>query len=110
MKAIICHELTGPAALRLEEIAEPRPGPGQARVRVRACGVNFADSLITRGQYQLQPQPPFSPGFEVAGEVLERGEGVTSVAVGDRVIGMAGCGAMPNKWWSMLAASSPCQP
>ena len=92
MKAIICHELTGPAALRLEEVAEPQPGPGRVRVRVRACGVNFADSLITRGQYQLQPQPPFSPGFEVAGEVLERGEGVTGVAVGDRVIGMAGCG------------------
>ena len=52
MKAIICHELPGPAALRLEEVAEPQPGPGQVRVRVRACGVNFADSLITRGQYQ----------------------------------------------------------
>jgi NADPH2:quinone reductase len=41
-----------------------------------ACGVNFADSLITRGQYQKQPQPPFSPGFEVSGEVLELGTGV----------------------------------
>ena len=71
MKAIVCHELSGPAALRLEDVPEPRPGPGQVRIRVRACGVNFADSLITRGQYQVQPQPPFSPGFEVAGEVLE---------------------------------------
>ncbi len=86
MKAIVCRELTGFAGLRLEEVPEPRPGPGQIRIRVQACGVNFADSLITRGQYQVQPQPPFSPGFEVAGEVLEAGEGVTSFKVGDRVI------------------------
>jgi NADPH2:quinone reductase len=86
MRAIICHELTGPAALRLEEVSEPQPGPGQVRIRVRACGINFADSLITRGQYQVQPEPPFSPGFEVAGEVLEAGEGVTQFAPGQRVI------------------------
>lgn len=88
MRAIVCRELTGLAGLRLEEVPEPRPGPGQVRIRVRACGVNFADSLITRGQYQRQPQPPFSPGFEVAGEVLERGEGVEGIAIGDRLIAM----------------------
>jgi NADPH2:quinone reductase len=86
MRAIVCHELTGPDSLRLEEVAEPRPGPGQVRIRVRACGVNFADSLITRGRYQKQPQPPFSPGFEVAGEVLELGAGVNGIAIGERVI------------------------
>ena len=86
MQAIVCHELTGPAALRLEEVPEPRPGLGQVRIRVKACGVNFADSLITRGQYQKQPQPPFSPGFEVSGEVLELGAGVQGIATGDRVI------------------------
>lgn len=86
MQAIVCHELTGPAALRLDEVAVPRPDPGQVRIRVRACGVNFADSLITRGQYQKQPQPPFSPGFEVSGEVLEMGAGVQGMAIGDRVI------------------------
>ena len=88
MKAIVCHELNGPAALRLEDIPEPSPAAGQVRLRVRACGVNFADSLITRGQYQVQPEPPFSPGFEVAGDVLELGEGVTEFAVGDRVIAL----------------------
>lgn len=86
MKAIVCHELTGLAALRLEEVPEPHPAPGQVLIRVRACGINFADSLITRGQYQVQPQPPFSPGFEVAGEILELGLGVDTWAVGDRVI------------------------
>ncbi|MBL8392262.1 MAG: NADPH:quinone oxidoreductase family protein [Candidatus Accumulibacter sp.] len=88
MKAIVCHALTGPDALRLDDVPEPRPGPGQVRIRVRACGVNFADGLITCGQYQKQPQPPFSPGFEVAGEVVERGAGVQSLAVGDRVIAL----------------------
>jgi NADPH2:quinone reductase len=92
MKAIVCHELTGPSALRLEEVPEPHPTPGQVRVKVRACGVNFADSLIIRGQYQMQPPLPFSPGFEVAGEVLELGADVNGIAVGDRVIGMAGHG------------------
>ena len=92
MKAMVCRELTGPAALRLEEVAEPHPAPNQVRIRVRACGVNFADSLITRGQYQKQPQPPFSPGFELSGEVLELGAGVEKIAVGDRLIAMTGHG------------------
>ncbi len=86
MKAIVCHELSGLAALRLEDVPEPRPRPGQVRVRVRACGINFADSLIARGQYQTQPEPPFSPGFEVAGDILDVGEGVTDFRAGDRVI------------------------
>jgi len=88
MKAILCSELSGPAALRLENVPEPRPAPGQVRLRVRACGVNFADSLITRGQYQVQPPPPFSPGFEIAGEVVELGEGVNEFALGERVIAL----------------------
>lgn len=88
MKAIVCHELSGPAALRIEDFPEPRPAYGQLRLRIRACGVNFADSLITRGQYQVQPTPPFSPGFEVAGEVLELGEGVNQFAIGERIIAL----------------------
>lgn len=107
MKAIVCHELSGPAALRLEEVPEPRPGPGQVRIRVRACGVNFADSLISRGQYQVQPQPPFSPGFEVAGEVLERGSEVQGIAVGDRVIGMVGHGGYAEQ---VVASANRCVP
>jgi len=68
MKAIVCRELSGIDGLTLEEIPAPMLATGQVRIQVRACGVNFADSLITRGQYQVQPQPPFSPGFEVAGD------------------------------------------
>ena len=107
MQAVVCHEFAGPAALRLEEVPEPRPGPGQVRIRVKACGVNFADSLITRGQYQKQPQPPFSPGFEVSGEVLEPGAGVQGIAVGDRVIAMTPYGGYAEQ---VVADASRCVP
>jgi NADPH2:quinone reductase len=60
------------------------------RVGVHAAGVNFPDVLIIKGEYQFQPPMPFSPGAEIAGEVLEVGAGVTDVAVGDRVIGVPG--------------------
>lgn len=92
MRAIVCRELTGPDHLRLEELTPAHPGPQQLRIRVRACGVNFADSLITRGKYQKQPAPPFVPGFEIAGEVLEAGSGVAGFAVGERVIAITPCG------------------
>ena len=107
MKAIVCHEFTGPSALRLEEIADPCPGPGQVRIRVRACGVNFADSLIIRGQYQKQPQLPFSPGFEVSGEVLELGAGVKEIAIGDRVIAMTPYGGYAEQ---VIADTNRCVP
>lgn len=73
--------------LTLVDAESPRPGPGQVRVRVRATGVNFADTLMCKGEYQVRPEPPFVPGLEVCGDVLEIGEGVTHVAVGDRVLG-----------------------
>lgn len=73
--------------LRLVDLPEPTPGPGQVRVAVRASAVNFADTLMCRGEYQVRPEPPFVPGLEVCGDVLEVGEGVTHVAVGDRVLG-----------------------
>lgn len=92
MRAIVCHELTGPEGLRLEELPPPHAGPQQLLLRVHACGVNFADSLITRGEYQRQPPLPFIPGFEVAGEVIGLGPGVTGFAVGDRVIAVTSHG------------------
>ncbi|WP_156466309.1 NADPH:quinone oxidoreductase family protein [Janibacter sp. Soil728] len=73
--------------LTLVDTEAPPPGPGQVRVRVRATGVNFADTLMCRGEYQVRPQPPFVPGLEVCGDVLEVGVDVTHVAVGDRVLG-----------------------
>lgn len=78
--------------LVVEEVPEPVPGPGEILVRVRACGVNFADTLMVRGQYQEKPALPFAPGMEVAGEVVALGPGVAGPAPGTRVAGMAGSG------------------
>ncbi|MEO8701916.1 MAG: NADPH:quinone oxidoreductase family protein [Kofleriaceae bacterium] len=85
MRAVRVHELTGPAALRVDEVPEPVVSAGHVLVDVKACGVNFPDVLLTRGLYQFKPTPPFAPGGEAAGIVLAIGTGVTHVAVGDRV-------------------------
>jgi NADPH2:quinone reductase len=85
MRAAVCHELTGPSALRIDEIDAPEPAAGQVSIDVRAAGVNFPDVLITQGKYQFKPTPPFIPGGEVAGVVREVGEGVVGIAPGDRV-------------------------
>lgn len=85
MRAVRVHELTGPQALRVDEVPTPPVGAGQVLIDVRAAGVNFPDILITRGQYQFKPATPFSPGGEAAGVVSAIGSGVTSLQVGDRV-------------------------
>jgi NADPH2:quinone reductase len=85
VRAVRCHELTGPSALRVDDIAEPAPGAGEVLIDVRAAGVNFPDVLLSYGKYQFKPDPPFIPGGEAAGVVRAVGAGVTSVAVGDRV-------------------------
>jgi NADPH2:quinone reductase len=85
MRAVRVHELTGPTALRVDEVPDLTPGAGQIVIDVRAAGVNFPDILITRGQYQFKPALPFSPGGEVAGTVRAIGSGVTTVKPGDRV-------------------------
>ncbi len=86
MKAVLCRAFGSPADLKLEEIASPPVSAGAVKIRVRACGVNFPDVLLIQGRYQLRPPFPFSPGLEVAGDVIEVGEGVTAPGLGDRVI------------------------
>jgi NADPH:quinone reductase len=86
MRAVVCHELTGPEGLRVEELPLPQPGPGEVRLRVRAAGVNFADSLIITGRYQDRPALPFVPGLEVAGQIEACGEGVLGFRPGERVM------------------------
>src|SRR5215510_13923279 len=97
MRAVRVHELTGPSALRVDEVRDPKPGPGQVLIEVRAAGVNFPDVLLTRGLYQYKPTPPFSPGAECAGIVREVGTGVTNLAVGDRVAATTVSGAFTEK-------------
>ena len=86
MKAILCTEFGGPDVLRLAEIEPPVLPPGGVRIGVRAAGVNFADTLVITGKYQVKPAFPFSPGLEVAGTVLECAGGVTRCRPGDRVM------------------------
>ncbi|MBW2275627.1 MAG: NADPH:quinone oxidoreductase family protein [Deltaproteobacteria bacterium] len=102
MRAIVCNELGPPEKLGLEERESLAPGPGQVRIAVRACGVNFVDALFVQGRYQVRIEPPFVPGSEVAGEIaavgegvgvgvgVGVGEGVSHPAVGDRVLAMTG--------------------
>lgn len=86
MKAVISRVVGGPETLTIEEIAEPVAGPGEVVVSVRACALNFFDTLITADRYQFKPERPFSPGGEIAGVVSSLGAGVEGVALGDRVI------------------------
>jgi NADPH2:quinone reductase len=86
MKAVLCKELGPPEKLVVEQVPSPKPGKGQVVVSVKAAGVNFPDTLIIQGKYQFKPEPPFSPGGEVAGVIKELGEGVARLKPGDRVI------------------------
>ncbi len=89
MKAIRCHEWGGPEVLAVEEIEARAPAQGEVRIGVEASAVNFTDTLIVAGKYQFKPKLPHIPGHELAGTVLEVGEGVTHLAVGDRVMASA---------------------
>jgi NADPH2:quinone reductase len=86
MRAVLCREWGGPESLRFEEVARRPLRPNEARIRVRACGVNFADTLMIAGKYQVKPEFPFTPGLEAAGEVIETGAEVAHLAVGQRVL------------------------
>lgn len=90
MKALRSHGPGGPETLTLDDVGLPEPGPGQVRVRVAACAINFPDTLIIRDLYQFKPQRPFAPGGEVAGVVDSLGDGVSDWQLGERVIAMCG--------------------
>ncbi|MDX2265010.1 MAG: NADPH:quinone oxidoreductase family protein [Hyphomicrobiales bacterium] len=86
MRAMLSDGVSGTAGLALNDIAPPLAGPGEVVLSVRAVALNFFDTLITRGKYQEKPTAPFSPGGEVAGVVAALGDGVTGLAVGQRVM------------------------
>ncbi len=97
MKALLCKE-PGPAEkLVLEDVAPVKPGQGQVVVEVKACGVNFPDTLIIEGKYQFKPDMPFAPGSDVAGIVTKVGEGVTRTKIGDHVLGVLGWGGFAEE-------------
>jgi len=97
MKAVLCKAYGPPESLVLEEVAPLHADRGQVVIGVKACGVNFPDTLIIQGKYQFKPEMPFSPGGEVAGIVKEVGEGVRNAKVGDRVIAFTGWGGFAEE-------------
>ena len=97
MKAVLCKAYGMPETLVIEEVEPLRADRGQVVVEVKACGVNFPDTLIIQGKYQFKPAMPFSPGSEVAGIVKEVGEGVKGINVGDHVIASTGWGGFAEE-------------
>ena len=97
MRALLSHAPGGPETLRIEDIPDPAPGPGELLVRVRACSINYPDVLIIEDKSQLKPPRPFAPGSEIAGEVEAVGEGVEGWSAGDRLIAAIGYGGLVEK-------------
>ena len=85
MKAWVAGRYGPPEVLRLADLPDPVPGPGEALVRVRAIGLNFADCAARLGVYPRVPKPPFVPGMEISGEVVALGEGASGPPPGTRV-------------------------
>lgn len=96
MRAVVCREYGTPEDLVLDELPDPTPGPGQVVVKVHAAAVNYSDVLLIGGKYQVKVPPPFSPGSELAGEVLAVGEGV-DYHPGDRVSATSFVGAFAEQ-------------
>jgi len=97
MKAVVCEEFAPIAELKYKEIDSPKIGAKQVLVEMRACSVNFPDTLIVQGKYQMRPERPFSPGSDIAGVVKAIGEGVKHVKPGDEVFGFVRTGGFAEE-------------
>lgn len=86
MKAVVAEKLGEPEVLRYVDVERPSPGEGQVLVEVEAAGINYADTMRRRDQYLTRQRFPFTPGSEVAGTVVEVGEGVENASEGDRIV------------------------
>jgi NADPH:quinone reductase len=85
LKAIVFDKVGGPEVMHLGEVPKPAPAPGTVLVKVRAAGINFADTLFRKGQYVMQPKLPDTPGLEAGGEIEAVGAGVSGLKPGMRV-------------------------
>jgi len=97
MKAILCKELGHPSKMVLEDVPSPVPAKKEVLVTIKACSVNFPDTLMIQGLYQFKPALPFSPGSDVAGVVKAVGEGVKHVKPGDDVFGIVPYGGFAEE-------------
>ena len=97
MKTLVINELGNLDDLHVEEIENAPLGKGQIRVDVLACGLNYVDSLMIEGRYQIKPAVPYRPGSEIVGRVVEVSSGVTNVRSGDRVFVPIGNGGFSDQ-------------
>jgi len=86
MKAVLCTSFSSIENLSIEQVPSLHPASDEVIIDVKACGLNFPDTLIIQGKYQFKPELPFSPGGEIAGVVKEIGNAVTKLKVGDNVM------------------------
>lgn len=107
MRAVVCRALGEVDNLVIEEVAPPAMGAAEVRIDVEAAGINFADTLMIAGRYQVRPEPPFIPGFEVAGTVRACGDDVRRCRPGDRVIAVVNYGGFAEE---VVAAESDIYP
>lgn len=105
MKAVLSRVVGGPDSLTLEDMPDPVAKAGQVVVDVKACGVNYPDSLIIQDIYQFKPARPFSPGGEISGQISAVGPDVKDFKVGDRILASVGWGGMATK---IAAESARC--
>jgi len=92
MQAVVVRDFGPTDNVAVEERPDPLPGPGEVLVRVGAVAANFVDTLVIGGTYQFLPERPFTPGKGPAGTIVALGEGVSGLAVGERVLAMAEIG------------------
>jgi NADPH2:quinone reductase len=85
MKAVVFDKIGGPEVMKIAEVPKPEVKPGTVLIKMRAAGINFADTLFRQGQYVMQPQFPETPGLEGAGEIEAVGAGVSNLKTGQRV-------------------------
>jgi NADPH2:quinone reductase len=107
MRAVVCTEYGSQDKLSIGDVPDPVAGPGEIVIDMAAASLNFPDLLVIAGLYQFKPEPPFVPGAEGAGTVSAVGPDVTSVKVGQRVMGVGVQGAFAEKWLIDAAAVIP---
>ena len=90
MQVVMCESYGGPESLVVRSVDSPTPAPGEVKIRLHARGVSYTDVLRIAGKYHVKTEPPFIPGGEAAGEVIELGAEVTGFAVGDKVLSVGG--------------------
>ncbi|GAB3011155.1 hypothetical protein GCM10027185_01170 [Spirosoma pulveris] len=107
MKAILCRSFGLPDTLTFEDVPSLSPGPGEVLTQVKACSLNFPDTLTIRNMYQFKPPLPFSPGSESSGIVKAVGAGITHLKPGDHVFTFGSHGGLAEERISDARATIP---